>query len=322
MSVSDDRALSAAEPRQLLAGDGALAQLAEFLRLNVADGDAAENTVAAYLSHIRAFMAWCEERGVNPAMAGNDDVLGYRRDLATAGYARSTIGAKLNALRRLFDAASWHGLRSDNPAAGVRAPRDHTSARDRILERYLSPHEVQQLLNAPDWSPTGIRDRAIMALMYYHGLRVSEVAALTLDSITPGEHPRLQIRHGKGSRDRGIVMIRTTRDIVDRWLIERHALATSRSKDALFLSVSRNGLGTALTAPGVRYLVNLYLVELGIYRNGVSCHALRHAHAAHALASGANLAALMHELGHSSIDTTSVYTHVVDAIAQNPAEYL
>lgn len=148
----------------LVATADAFERLADFLRLNVAEGDASENTIRAYLSHIAQFVAWCAENGIEPARASEHDLAVYRRALAQAGYKRSSIGVMLSAVRRFYEAAIWRGLRADNPAAGLKPPRDHTTRRDRIIERYLSEEEVDALLATPDWSPGGIRDRAMMSL--------------------------------------------------------------------------------------------------------------------------------------------------------------
>jgi len=299
-----------------------LDRLAGFLRLNVAEGDASEHTIRAYLTQIGQFVNWCAEIGIDPGTATDHDLATYRRALAQAGYKRSTIGVMLASVRRFYEAAIWRGLRQDNPAAGLKPPRDHTSRRDRILERYLSQEEVDTLLGAPDWSPSGIRDRAMMSLMYYHGLRVSEIAALTVGDIIPGDHRQLAIREAKGSKDRNVFLIEETAGLIDRWTVERAQIANDKSGEAVFLSLSNNNYSGPLSIVGVRSIVNGYLKDAGLYRPGLSCHALRHAHATHALMGGAELKAVSWEMGHANIDTTGVYTHVADAIKQNPAEFL
>jgi len=144
---------------------------------------------------------------------------------------------------------------------------------------------------------------------------------LTTDLI-PGQHPQLQIRKAKGGKDRTLFLIKRTKSLLDRWLIERAHIANHRSAGALFLSFSKNGRGSPLTPAGARYVANHYLKQIGLYRPGLSWHALRHAHASHAIAAGADLIALSQELGHASPETTGIYTHVVDALTQNPAAFL
>jgi len=303
------------------ATDVLLDRLAEFLRLNVAEGDAADSTIRVYLIHIRQFVAWCKTRDIDPATATPHDLALFRRALAEAEYKRNSIGAKLSAVRRFYEAAIWHGYRNDNPAAGLKPPREHTSKRDRILERYLTPKQVRHLLAAPDDTDAGKRDHAMLGLMYYHGLRVSEVVGLELDDIMRGDPTRLMIAHSKGGRSRTIVMVSVSLTLLDTWLAVRDAYADMQNR-TVFVSFCVSQPGTPLTTQGVRFVVNGYLKDLGYYREGVSCHALRHAHASHVMAAGGDIVALANEMGHASVETTGVYTHVVDAEKRNPAAIL
>lgn len=300
-----------------------LARLADFLRLNVAEGDAAEGTIRGYLGHINQFVEWAAEEGVNPAGASHQDLALFRRALAEMGYARSTIGTKLAAIRRFYEAAIWHGLREDNPAAGLKPPRSHTSKRDHILKRYLSPKQIKALLAAPDTdTDTGKRDLALMGLMYFHGLRVSEVTSLSVDDVVLGDPMTMTIRQSKGARDRVIFLIGASQEILTTWLKVRYEHITDETNGAVFVSFCVTATGTPLSTDGARWIVNSYLKDLGFYRPGLSCHALRHAHASHAMAAGGDIVALANEMGHSSTETTGVYTHVVDAMKQNPAALL
>jgi site-specific recombinase XerD len=96
-----------------------LDQLATFLRINIAAGDASENTIRAYLSHVGQFVEWCWNEDLDPGRATETHLAEYRHYLSSeAGYKRSTIGVKLSALRRFYQAAVWRGLRPDNPAEG------------------------------------------------------------------------------------------------------------------------------------------------------------------------------------------------------------
>lgn len=304
------------------ATDILLDRLAEFLRLNVAEGDAAESTIQMYAHHIEQYVDWCASEGINPAAASTHELTLYRRALAEAGYARDTIGAKLSAVRRFYEAAIWHGYRQDNPAAGIKPPREHTSKRDRILERYLTEEQIRALLDAPDMSGfVGKRDQAIMALMYYHGLRVSEVVRLELDDLPPGEPRKLIVRRSKGGRTRTVILVESSLEILDAWLAVRDKHADTQCT-TVFVSFCVSQPGTPLSRDGARWIVNGYLKELGYYREGLSCHALRHAHATHVMAAGGNIVALAQEMGHASVETTGVYTHVADAVEQNPAALL
>lgn len=299
--------------------------LAVFLRLNVADGDASEHTIRSYLSHIQQYANWAWSQAVDPGTATEEQVRLYRRHLVTSGAKRTTIAVKLCAVRRFYAAAVWHGLRTDNPAEGLKPPRDRTSQQDRILRRYITPAEVDNLLSLPHPDRRqGARDLAMMGLMYYHGLRVGTVATLQVgDLLLEQEQPSLNIRHAKGRKARTLLLIPSSLTMISQWLHLRAEVVHERSENTLFVSLGSR-LGYPLTAQGIRFVINGWLTRAGIRTKArqLSCHALRHAHATHALDRGADLTALSREMGHASINTTGVYLHVVDAMRKNPASVL
>lgn len=106
--------------------------LADFVRLNVANGDAKPDTIRNLYSRIKTYTAWAETSDINPVRATDDDIKEYRAWLVDQGYAPSTIAAKLNAIRTLFAAAVWRGYRLDNPAKGVRAKSDKSDPADKV----------------------------------------------------------------------------------------------------------------------------------------------------------------------------------------------
>jgi integrase/recombinase XerD len=302
---------------------GVIERLAEFLRINVSAGDASEHTIRGYMTHVGQFAAWCRKQGIDPGRAAEHELALYRRALAEGGYARSTIAVKLSALRRFFQAAVWNGLRADNPAERLKPPREHTTRRDQILARYLSPEEVQRLTEtiARDDSITGRRDHAItIEMMYRHGLRVSEVSALNLHDVK--QRNRLHVIGSKGGKSRVILLVEKSLAALEVWQRARLQVANQRSGDAMFLSLSKAHYGARITVAGARWVVQQRLKAAGLYEPGIGPHALRHSHAAHAAAAGVDLHALMEELGHANMETTGVYLHVVDAVEQNPAEHL
>jgi site-specific recombinase XerD len=311
------------------AGQGAITpasdvmqNLATFLRLNVAEGDASEHTIEGYLIHIRQFYEWCQSHSIPAGQATEEHLAYYRRHMVEQGYKRSTITVKLSAIRRFYQAAIWRGLRQDNPAEGLKAPRDHTTRRDQIMERYLSPEEVALLLDAPDrGTQAGIRDWAIIGFMYFHGLRVSEVSGLELSHVNL-DAMQLQVKGGKGNKDRVTHLTETTAHMARSWLTVRREVFTKKSGSVFFLSFSRRNLGGPISVNGVRDQVNHYLGATGLKRPGVSCHALRHSHATHYVEAGGDLATLSGEMGHANIQTTGEYLHVANAVRDNPAKKL
>lgn len=286
--------------------------MADFLRLNVADGDASPKTVASYLTEVRQYTRWCKTIGINPARATENDLREYRMFLLDT-YQRGTVATKLATIRRFYDAAVWRGLRLDNPARGLKAPKDKSSREDKI--KFLPLDGFKRLLSLPD----NARDRAILALMGFHGLRVEEVVNLNLSDLSlDGELPTISVT-GKGSKTRRIHLIDRSFAALTAWLKVRTA---HPEEQAVFVSIANRGRGERLSTRGIRSMVDGYLAQAGLKQAGISCHSLRHSFATWSLAGGAKLQAISGAMGHSSIETTQVYAKLVDRINENPARYL
>jgi len=297
---------------------GLIELFGRFLRLYVADGDASPATIRTYHAQAAQFVTWCEERAIHPAQATEQDLIAYRKDLLEAGYRRSTVALKLAVVRRLYEAIRWRGLRSDNPAAGIKAPRDRTVQDERV--KYLPLEGLKRLLAAPDGESAQVRrDRAMLSLMGVHALRVAEVAGLELDDV---DLARSLVRViGKGRKVRTVYLTEQTVELMAAWLRVRGTVAL-KDVAAFFVVVGPNGTGTAISTRGIRYLVDKYLAGLGLKAEGISCHALRHSSATWARAGGARLDAIAGMLGHASTTTTGIYARIVDRMAENPARYL
>jgi site-specific recombinase XerD len=193
----------AATRKAKLAKGGILDAFAAFLPLNVAQEDASPQTVRSYHAQVGQFVAWSDEEGIEPPLASEEDLEACRRHLVEAHYTRGMIGVKLSAVRRLYQAAVWWGLRPDNPAEGLKPPREATERAERI--KLLPLESLKRLLAAPGQSRKARRDRAILALMGYHGLRVAEVAGLTVDDYRAGS-PAWVTVYGKGSKTRQVYL--------------------------------------------------------------------------------------------------------------------
>ena len=306
------------------AGDGdARAAFGEFLRLRVADGDASPATLRTYQSHVATFYAWCKAQGVNPAQATEGDLEAYRAALVAQGLARDTVALKLAAVRRFFEAATWRGLRADNPAAGLKAPRNRTSREERI--KFLPAGYIARLLaTVPGDDPQALRDRALLILFALHGPRVAELADLDIADVDLTGEPATARVTGKGDKARTLYLVPTARAALAAWLAARAQLAQV-DPDAVFVTLQPNQAGEAgrrMTARSIRRRVDVALVAAGLKREGVSCHSLRHSFGTWSAAAGASVAAISAAMGHASIDTTGVYVKVADAMKQNPAAYL
>ena len=288
-----------------------------YLRLRVAHGDPSEHTIRSYETNVRQWLAWCAGQSIKPTAASEDDVLAYRHDLI-ADYARGTVAVKLAAARKWFEFAQHEGLCDANPAESVSAPPDRTERHERI--RYLSLDGLRRVLDAPTGDSTAaIRDRAILALMGKHGMRVAEVAGLDVGSVDLESNVIDVV--GKGQKGRTLHLVDSTTETLQQWLVIREVHA-EEGETALFVGLGHNGGGTRLTTEGARWIVNGYLAKLGLKENGISCHSLRHSAATWARFAGAKIDALADMLGHASVDTTRVYARITDAIKENPSRFL
>ncbi len=297
-----------------------ISDFGEFIRLNAARGAPSAATIRAYLGHARQHLEWCAERGVNLASASPEELVVYRSWLATL-YAPATVATKLTALRHLYAMAQARGYRPDNPAAGLASPRDRTVAADRA--KFLPLEGLKRILDAPGPPHTAIasRDRAILALMGVHGLRVGEVAGLNVGDVDL-DAGAVTVR-GKGNKTRMIYLIDFSRRRIEAWLEARREIAAD-GEDALFVAMdrARRFWGRRMTARGIEALTNRYLEREGLKRPGISCHSLRHSAAVWARASGASIDGLADMLGHSSVDTSRIYAQIVRRMEENPARYL
>lgn len=291
--------------------------LATFLGIEVASGSPSLETLNSYTYNIKEFARWCAGVGISPGQATESDLKAYRQHLAEEKRTPGTIAVKLTVLRRFFEAARARGLREDNPAANVRGPRDATEPWEK--RETLSEGEIEALMRSPDPTTTkGIRDAAILALLYYNGLRVSEVSHLSLGDYVASGDPRLKVM-GKGKKERKAYLVLGVQALLDHYLEERGA---GDAGDPIFLSLDRGVNGHRLSSRSVYALVAGYLKSIGAKRPGITPHSLRHSYATHSLQRGANLLAVSRSMGHSSVKTTEVYLHLAHGAEENPSLYL
>ncbi|MCB1555183.1 MAG: site-specific tyrosine recombinase XerD [Xanthomonadales bacterium] len=217
------------------------------------------------------------------------------------GYSPRSAARLLSAWRAYFGYLRQRGVREDDPTLGIAPPR-----LGRPLPRTLSESQVEALLQAPDVDTAlGLRDRAMLELMYATGLRVSELVGLASTQINLRQGVLRVL--GKGSRERLVPMGEEAQHWIERYLADaRPALLGGRRGEALFVT----GRGAALGRQQFWTLVKRYAGKAGIDAAQVSPHKLRHAFATHLLNHGADLRALQMMLGHSSLSTTQIYTLV------------
>ncbi len=299
-----------------------LVRFRDWIQIEVAQGDASHHTQESYLSSTRSFITWCRDCDINPEKATEDEIKLYRAYLIQSGYKRGTIGTKLAAVRRFFDALQDWGVRLDNPAVKVKAKKDLTSQAEKIAEKYIPDRDAfLNLWKHPErTSPKGYRDRAILRVLCYTGIRVSELCALDLADIKNSDNPQLRMI-GKGGKHRRIPLGGKELDVLQEWIEARESFVGERDQ-ALFITLDNRTKGRRLGPRGARSIVNKYLRQAGLKKSGRSCHSLRHSMAVWLLNAGVPTEAIADLLGHSSIAITAVYTKVVDLHKYTPSEIL
>jgi integrase/recombinase XerD len=254
-------------------------------------------TVDAYrrdLADLAAFL------GRSPAGASADDVQGWLADLRSRGLAPSSIARKASAARTFYRHLVLLGQRPDNPAADVPLPRRRTK-----LPRSLTPAEVERLIAAANVAtPRGLRDRALVELLYGAGLRVSEAVGLERGAIDLEN--RVVRAVGKGDKERLVPLGREAVEAVRRYVGRGRPYLDRRHRPELFL----NAQGGALTRAGAFLVLRRLAAKAGLDPERVHPHLLRHSFATHLLEGGADLRSVQEMLGHADLGTTEIYTHV------------
>lgn len=279
--------------------------VAQFLRFLANERNASDLTIKAYREDLFGLVDWIEAehgRTPNPGELSPQELRAYQSALQSAGYARSTISRKLASLRSFYRFAMRQGITTENPAKPLRNPR-----RQRKLPHVLSNSEIGRLLLAPPHlNQAGLRDRAILETMYSAGLRVSELVALRDGDLNFEQHLiRIQ---GKGRKERMSPLGSYAIKAIKRY-------ARYRTRDPKIESLGRsapvfvNRFGKNLTTRSVGRMLEKYIRETGL-DSRTSPHTLRHSFATHLLDRGADIRSVQELLGHQSLATTQIYTHV------------
>ena len=255
-------------------------------------------TLSAYRSDLSLFSRWLSHRGRELEKARRLDVLDFLS--AHAHWPPRTIARRLSALRRFYQHLEREGRVATNPCDRIDAPR-----LGRPLPEVLTEQEVERLLAAPDVDTAlGIRDRAMLEVLYATGLRVSELVGLRPEQVNLLQGVLRVV--GKGGKERLVPLGEPAVDWLERFLERgRTPILGARASAAMFPT----GRGGAMTRQAFWYLVKRYAERAGISRP-ISPHTLRHAFATHLLDHGADLRVVQMLLGHRDISTTQIYTHV------------
>lgn len=252
------------------------------------------NTVASYISDLTAFFSAV---GKDPKDVVPEDIISYFAETTTLS--KRSQARVLSSLHSFYKWMIMEGEMTDNPSDAIEAPK-----LGKYLPAVLSVEEVDRLIAAVDLdSAFGKRDRAMLETLYGLGLRVSELVSLRISSIWTEQGFVSVI--GKGDKQRLVPLGGMARDAIRDYLEVRGPAADRESSDILFL----NRFGRALTRIAVFKMIKAYAVKAGISKE-ISPHTLRHSFATHLIENGADLRAVQEMLGHESILTTEIYTHI------------
>jgi integrase/recombinase XerD len=275
------------------------AALRDFQACLRAEAGLAENTVLAYGRDVRAWLGHLRREGTAPEAAGRDAVLAFLAARRAEGVSPRSLARALAAVRAFHRFLAGEGTGPADPTAGVDAPRPWSR-----LPTVLGREDVESLLARPDGrTPLGLRDRALLEVLYGCGLRASEAACLTCDRVS-FDLGVLRVL-GKGGKERLVPFGGRARAALEAWVARgRPRLARGAARPHLLLTRG----GRPMLREDVWRAVRRHLRGAGIAA-AASTHTLRHSFATHLLEGGADLRSVQEMLGHASVATTQVYTH-------------
>lgn len=289
--------------------DAMSVRIAEYERVLVAEDNASPHTVRNYISDLRQLHTFLLEQRQAVNDAADDVLVEWVDHLMIRAFLtyllrrnrKSSVGRKLSAVKGFFGWLVRCGALTRDPAAGVATPK-----KERQLPTHLTVDDMFRLLEAPPADqPAGLRDRALLEVLYSCGVRVSELIGLNWDDIDAAlELVRV---HGKGGKERLVPIGQRALVALAAYRAQLPQLCRRRLRDPAAVFLNRQG--TRLTTRSVARLVDQYVLASGIATKA-SPHAVRHSFATHLLNAGADLRAIQELLGHASLSTTQKYTHV------------
>jgi integrase/recombinase XerD len=260
----------------------------------------ADNTLSAYRADLMGLLHWLEEHSMSLRQVRREHLLAFVVWRVEQGTRPRSTARQLSSIRRFYRWLLREGIVSNDPSESIDMPK-----LARPLPKSLTEEEVERLLGAPELNdPLGLRDRAMLEVLYATGLRVTELVQLQLDQINLRQGiVRIM---GKGNRERLVPLGDEAQSWLDRYFAEaRSEILKQRQTNYVFPTRRSN----AMTRQAFWHIIKRYALKAGVNK-GLSPHTLRHAFATHLLNNGADLRVVQMLLGHSDVSTTQIYTHV------------
>jgi integrase/recombinase XerD len=269
-----------------------------FLNYLAVEKGLAKNSLESYERDLRKYFHFMKTKSVDDI--SRTDVVSFQTRLSAEGIATPSLARSLSAIRGFHKYLMLDGFARMDPTVTIETPRGW-----KRLPKTLSSTDVDSLLNQPDLSaPIGLRDKAMLELLYATGLRVSELVGLRIPDINLERG--FLIVMGKGSKERAVPMGEIAITAIKQYLAHaRQTLLNGKDSGLLFISSKRRGITRQMFWERIKF----YTIKAGIGKS-ISPHTLRHSFATHLLDNGADLRAVQAMLGHSDISTTQIYTHV------------
>ncbi|MCC7362794.1 MAG: tyrosine recombinase XerC [Dehalococcoidia bacterium] len=275
------------------------AYLDAYLRELAAMGNRSQHTIRNYRNDIGQFLAWCGEREVEPLRMDRHTFRSYLAGLREQGIVAASITRRTSTVHGFYRYLLREGATEKDLLYGTALPK-----KPKRLPKVLDGGVIAQLLAAPDrGTPAGLRDAAILELLYGGGLRISELVALDVTHVDRDNWAA--IVRGKGAKERVVLFGSPAMEALEAYLRDGRGKLSQGPEPALFLNRS----GGRLTARSVQTMIKRCALAAGIAED-VHPHLLRHSFATHLLDGGADLRIVQDLLGHSSPNTTQIYTHV------------
>ena len=269
------------------------------------------NTAAAYAQDLDCFLIWASNCGIDVLQATHRDFRRFLSSLSGAGYAKTTVNRRLSAVRSFYSWLVREGVIESNPAAVVSSPK-----LPKPLPHVLSQEDVEKLLVCADAStPTGALDAALVELLYASGARIGEVASLDVDRIDFSDKSvRL---FGKGSKERIVPLYPAALHALDAYLAHARPVLLANHKGGLTAEEAAdaqralfiNARGARMSERSLRARFEKLLAQAGL-AGMATPHTMRHTFATEVLDGGADLRSVQEMLGHASLSTTQIYTHL------------